>query len=148
MNGMVMGEIGISAALAGYYRVPVALVTGDDKTVREARRLLGKVETVEVKKGIGMYAGLCISPVMSRSLIYGGAKKVMSRIRGLKPFRILPPVRLQVRFTTASSVDRVLRMPGVERVNNLTIRFRGKDFLEAFKAFNTLSDLLELVTYI
>ena len=148
VNGKVMGEIGISGALAGYYGVPVAMVTGDDKTAREARRLLGKVETVEVKKGIGMYAGLCLPPERTRSLIYEGAKKAMSRIRGLKPFRIPPPVKLQVRFTTASSVDRVLRMPGVERVNRLTIRFRGKDFLEAFKAFNTMADLLDLVSYI
>jgi len=65
VNGRAIGEIGISAALAGYYGVPVALVTGDDKAVREARRLLGPVETVEVKKGRGMYAALCLSPTRS-----------------------------------------------------------------------------------
>lgn len=148
VNGKTVGEIGISAALAGYYGVPVALVTGDDKATREARRLLGTVETVQVKKGIGMYAGLCIPPARSRNLIYEGAKKAMSRIRAFKPFRIKSPVALQVRFTTTSSVDRALRMPGVERVDNLTVRFKGKDFLEAFKAFNVLSDLLDLVSFI
>jgi D-aminopeptidase len=58
------------------------------------------------------------------------------------------PVELSVRFTTSSSVDRVLRMPGVERIDGLTARFRGRDFLEAFKAFNTMADLVELVAYI
>jgi D-amino peptidase len=148
VNGRAIGEIGISAALAGYYGAPVALVTGDDKTVREARRLLGPVETVEVKKGRGMYAALCLSPTRSRSLIYDGAKKAVSRMKEFKPFRIKAPVGLHVRFTTASSVDRVLRMPGVERVDNLTVRFKGKDFLEAFKAFNVMADLTELTSFI
>jgi D-amino peptidase len=148
VNGKAIGEIGISAGLAGYYGVPVGLVTGDDKAAREAQKLLGTVETVEVKKGIGMYAGLCLTPAKSRDLIYKGAKKTMSRIRAFKPFRIKSPVVLQVRFTTTSSVDRALRMPGTERVNNLSVRFKGKHFLEAFKAFNTIADLLDLVAYI
>jgi len=148
VNGKAIGEIGISAALAGYYGVPVGLVTGDDKATQEARRLLGTVETVEVKRGIGMYAGLCMPPARSRELIYDGAKKAMLRIKAFKPFRIKSPVVLRVRFTTVSSVDRALRMPGIERVDNLTVRFKGKDFLEAFKAFNTIADLLDLVSYI
>lgn len=148
VNGKVIGEIGISAALAGYYGVSVGLVTGDDKTVREAQRLLRTVKTVEVKKGIGMYAGLCLPPARSRELIYQGAKKTMSKVKTFKPFLIQSPVVLQIRFTTASSVDRALRMPGIERVDNLGVRFKGKHFLEAFKAFNTIADLLDLVAYI
>ena len=147
-NETVIGEIGISAALAGHYGVPVALVTGDDKTVMEARKLLGSVETVEVKRGIGAYAGLCISPRKSRSLIYEGAKRAMSGARDWCLFRIESPVTLQVSFTTTSGADRVSRMPGVERVDGLTVRFRGKDFLEAFRAFNSMADLVGLVSYI
>ncbi len=148
VNGKAIGEVGISSGLAGYYGVPVGLVTGDDKAAREARRLLGTVETVEVKQGIGMYAGICLPPARSRELIYQGARKAMSRIKTFKPLRIKPPAVLQIRFTTASSVDRALRMPGIERLDNLTVRFKGKDFLEAFKAFNTIADLLDLVSYI
>jgi len=147
VNGKAIGEIGISAGLAGCYGVPVGLVTGDDKATQEARRLLGSVETVEVKKGIGMYAGLCMPPARSRELIYEGAKRAMSRIKAFTPFRVKSPAVLQIRFTTASSFDRALRMPGIERVDNLTVRFKGKNFLEAFKAFNTIADLLDLVTY-
>jgi len=60
--------------LAGYYGVPVGLVTGDDKAVREARRLLGAVETVEVKKGRACTRPLPVT-YKSRSLIYDGAKR-------------------------------------------------------------------------
>jgi D-amino peptidase len=102
---------------------------------------------VEVKKGIGMYAGLCLPPTRSRELIYEGAKRAMSRSKAFKPLRIKSPAVLHIRFTTTSSVDRALRMPGMERVDSLTVRFKGRNFLEAFKAFNTVADLLDLVTY-
>jgi D-aminopeptidase len=77
-----------------------------------------------------------------------GAKRAMPRAAGWRPFRIDGPALLQVRFTTASSADRVLHMPGVERVDGATERFSGRDFLEAFKAFNTMADLVDVAAYI
>ncbi len=148
VNDRVIGEIGISAALAGHYGVPVALITGDDKTAREARNLLEGVEVVEVKQGIGAYAARCLTPQQSRRLIFEGARRAMARLADWRPFRIDGPALLQVRFTTASSADRVLRMPGVKRADGVTVRFEGRDFLEAFKAFNTMADLVDLVAYI
>jgi len=58
------------------------------------------------------------------------------------------PVALEIGFTTASTVDRVLRIPGVERLDGLTVRYEGQSYLEAFKAFNTMADLIELVNFI
>jgi D-amino peptidase len=148
VNSMDIGEIGISAGLAGFFGTPVALVTGDDRAVGEAARLLPGVETVEVKKAIGAYAARCLLPEKTRALIYEGARRTMKRIGSWPLFQVDPPVELIVRFTTASSADRVLRMPGIERQDGLTVRFAGKDFLDAFKAFNTMADLIELVAYI
>jgi D-amino peptidase len=148
VNGRALGEIGISAALAGLFGVPIALVTGDEKTTAEAEGLLEGVETVAVKKGIGSYAALCLPPKRSRALIYESARRAMSRKPDWSPFRIEGEVDLRVRFTTASGADRALRIPGLERIDGKTVRFRAGDFLDAFKAFNTMADLIELVQYI
>lgn len=148
VNGRPLGEIGISAALAGHYGVPVALVTGDNRTVAEAKTLLEGIETVEVKKGIGAYAARCLSPRRSRTLIYEGARRAMSRQKDWRPFKFEGAVALEVRFTTASAADRALHMPGLERVDGATVRFKAADFIEAFKAFHTMADLMELVQFI
>ncbi len=145
VNDMVFGEIGLSAALAGHYQVPVALVTGDDQTALEATNLLEGIETVEVKRGIGGHAALCLQPQRSRKLIYEGAKKALSRTAALRPFRVEGAVELRVRLTTPSGADRMMRIPGVERADNTSVRFEGRDFLEAFRAFYTMSDLIDLV---
>lgn len=147
VNGRAIGEIGISAALAGYHGVPVALVTGDDQAAMEAINLLEGIETVEVKRGIGTYAALCHPPQKCRKLIYEGAKKALSRKDEWRTFNVPDPVELNVRFTTASGADRTLRIPGVERVDNLTVRFMCRDFIEAFRAFYTMADLVDLVPY-
>src|SRR5512143_1801552 len=53
LNGVSVGEIGINAALAGAFGVPVVLVSGDAATAAEARALLGdSVRTVVVKEAV------------------------------------------------------------------------------------------------
>ncbi|MEJ2024725.1 MAG: M55 family metallopeptidase [Deltaproteobacteria bacterium] len=148
MNGRSIGEIGLSAALAGNFGVPIALVTGDENTIAEAKDLLEGIETAAVKKGIGSYAALCLPPKRSRNLIYESAQMALSRKSDWHPFRIEGKVDLRVQFTTASGADRALRIPGVERIDGKTVGFRAEDFLDAFKAFNTMADLIELVPYI
>ena len=56
-NGDLVGEVGVNAALNGHYGVPIALVTGDAATCREAKELLGKeLPTVAVKTGLTRYS--------------------------------------------------------------------------------------------
>lgn len=114
---------------------------------KKAINLLESIKTVEVKRGIGTYAALCHPPQKCRSLIYKGAKKALSRKDEWRAFNLLDPVELNVRFATASGADRTLRIPGVERADNLTVRFKDKDFIEAFRAFYTMADLVDLVPY-
>ena len=109
-----------------------------------ARRMM----TEEVKRGIGAYAALCQAPAVSRARIYEGAKRALSRPDRWPLLHLEGAVTLAVRFTTASAVDRVLRMPGTERVDGVTVRFAGRDLLEAFMAFDTMADLVSLVASI
>ncbi|GBC63915.1 D-aminopeptidase [Desulfonema ishimotonii] len=145
INGLKIGEIGLNAMLAGYFGVPVVLVSGDEAGASEAGELLGHVETVSVKKGIGAY---CLHPERCCQQIYDGAQKAMARPDGWRSFRVDAPTTLTVQFTTASGADRVLRMPGTERTNGTTVCWRGENGLEVFRAFNTMSDLVELVPFI
>lgn len=148
VNGTVIGEIGISAMLAGLFKVPVALITSDEAGTAEARNLLGDVETATVKRGIGAYAAACRHPERCREMVYQAAGRALSRLGDFAPFIVKSPVRLTVRFTTASGADRALRMPGTRRSGGCTVVWQGENAMEAFKAFNTMADLAELVPFI
>ena len=44
LNGISMSEAGINAAIAGYFNVPIIMISGDDAIVKEATQLLGDIE--------------------------------------------------------------------------------------------------------
>lgn len=150
-NNLVIGEIGISALLAGAHRVPVVFMSGDDAGCREAEALLPGLATVAVKQGIGAYAALCSHPRICRQRIQKTAEAALracSQSGFPAPLTLAGPITVEMRFTTASGVDRVLRMPRIERLDGTRIRYQATDVHEAFAAFNTMADLIELTTFI
>src|SRR5579871_2535943 len=52
LNGEVVGESALNALMAAHYNVPIALVTGDQVTVAEARRIDPSPHCVEVKRSV------------------------------------------------------------------------------------------------
>ncbi len=78
LNGKPVGEIGLNAALAGYYGVPVGLVTGDQAATEEARALLGpNVKIVTVKRAVGNQAAICLHPEEVQSMIRQAADEAL-----------------------------------------------------------------------
>lgn len=141
INGKSLGETGINAALAGHFDVPVVLVTGDRVVVEEARSLLGIVETVAVKEGVGRFAARCLSPAKARALIKEGATRAVRRISDFKPFRIDPPIRLEVAFVHTGMTEMAELLPGAKRINGRTVSFVSDDYVEVFKALRAMITL-------
>jgi len=141
INDKPLGETGINAALAGYFKVPVALITGDRAVTEEARSVLGRVETVKVKEGVGRYAARCISPAKARILIKEGASKALKNLKQFKPFKINPPIKLEVGFNNTGMTEMAELMPGAKRIDGRTVSFVSHDYLEAFKALRTMITL-------
>lgn len=65
VNGKPMGEIGTRAALAGAYKTPVILLSGDRAAAAELHALVPAAEVVAVKEGLGRYT--CISSSASEA---------------------------------------------------------------------------------
>ncbi len=148
LNGVKVGEIGLNAALAGHFGVPVAFVAGDLAACREAEALLPGVRTLAVKEAIGAYAAICEHPARTCRAIRAAAKDAITNPPTVKPLVFPGEVELTVRCTTASGADRAGMIPRTKRLDDLTVSYVGSDVIEAFKAFNTMSCLVELVPFI
>jgi len=138
INGKPLGETGINAALAGYFKVPVALVTGDRAVTEEARSILGKVETVKVKEGVGRYSARCFSPSKAQMLIKEGALNALKNLKRFKPFKINPPIKLEVTFINTGMTEMAELVPGTKRLDGKTVTFVSDDYVEAFKALRVM----------
>lgn len=147
-NGQSLGELGMNAALAGVFNVPVVLVTGDEVTCREAEALLPGVATVSVKKGIGAYAAQCIHPHLCRQRIYDAALNAVRQGKSVQPFRVEEPLVMEMEVTTASTADRLERIPGFHRTGPTTMRSDRMDVLTAHNLFMTAADLVDMVPFI
>jgi len=143
-NGIEIGEIGTDAAIAGQFGVPVAMVSGDQAACKEARGLLGEIETVVVKDGVSRYAARCVPVDGARRLIREGAKRALARVDAVSPFTIKSPVRGEITFTDPSRADAVSQLPFAERLDGCSVAFEAADFVRAFELFNAIHFLASL----
>lgn len=148
-NNIPVGETGLNAFIAGYYNVPVIMLSGDTTACNEAAELIPGIETAAVKESIGAYAGICYHPRRCREMIYKSAEKAINSIPMIAPLIIKDqPVKMEIRFTTASTTDRALRLPGTKRLDGLSLSYEAGDYLQAYKAFIAIADIIELVPFI
>jgi D-amino peptidase len=132
LGNLVVGEAGLNAALAGHFKVPVALVTGDGTAVQQVKKLIPHVEAVAVKEAVGRVAARSYQPVEARRRIKEGAAKALKRARDFKPFVVAKPINLEIDWMYTSMADRCMLIPGVTRVNARATAFKAKDAEQAF----------------
>jgi D-amino peptidase len=133
VNGQPVGETETRTALAGWYGTPVILLSGDRAATEELRAIVPQAELAAVKEGLGRYTCLSMSASEARDTIRAAATRAARKIGQIPPYRIEGPVTVEMEYTTRNSlsIDAGLA-PGAEVIDDRTIRYRGKDFLEAW----------------
>jgi D-amino peptidase len=123
VNGQELGEIGLMAAIAGCYSVPIVFVSGDRAATAEAHGLLGdSVELVAVKDGHTRTCARCIHPERAHRLIHDGVVRALSGPRDrYRPFVLTPPFEVTLETTTSDYAD-ILERSGCSRVDARTVR--------------------------
>lgn len=145
INGVEVGESGLNAALAGYFGVPVVLVTGDQSVCAQARELLGNaVETVVVKEALGRAAAKNLHPTKAQELIRAAAERAVKHCRTRAPFTFQAPITLRLALARSSQADRCLWMPDVKRVAPRIIEFTHEDYAVLYNAFRALMVLADV----
>jgi D-amino peptidase len=130
LNGVQVPEAGLNAAIAGHYGVPVVLISGDDVAVDEARRLIGDVEGVVVKRALSFHAASTMTPQAAQALIKERVRAAVARRASLRPYRLTAPVRLDLTFKNYRPAEVLAYLPIVQRTDAHSIRFTGRTVLE------------------
>lgn len=85
VNGLSVGEYGLNGFLVHSFGVPVVMLSGDDKTVEQARPLLGDIEYVEVKQSLGYFKGRHLPLPESHARIREGARRAVQKLAAHTP---------------------------------------------------------------
>jgi D-amino peptidase len=140
INGALVGELALNAAMAGDHGVPVVLVSGDQALAAEARDLLGEgLETVVVKEAVGRFAARNLSPSVACTRIRSAAAAALKRKH--TAFRFTPPIRLEVDFILSQMADLAQLVPGAVRAGGRTLSYTAADYKEVFQAWRAMYNL-------
>jgi D-amino peptidase len=134
MNGKPVGEIETVSAMAGWFRTPVIFLSGDQAAASDLRAIVPQAETAVVKEGLSNYTCISLSAQAARTLIREGAARAMRKLGQIQPYRVEGPVTFQIEFTTRNALAAELPA-GAEMVDARTVRYKGKDFLEAWQRY-------------
>ena len=125
LNGRAMSEGSINATIAGYFGVPVVMVSGDEQAVGEVQTFIGNVEGAIVKRSISFHAAAVMTPEASQALIRAKAKAAIARLKDFKPVPAAGPFQLELSYKSYTPAEMMSYLPGTERVDAHTIRFRA-----------------------
>jgi D-amino peptidase len=91
LNGVLIGEIGMEAAIAGSRDVPLVMISGDDAVMREARTLIGDFEEACVKISTGRESALCLPISQTSELINRKVRAALRRLDSFQPYKAPQP---------------------------------------------------------
>jgi len=134
INGISMPETGYNALMAGHYGVPVVFVAGDKAVCDQARALLGNVETVAVKEGIGA-AALNLHPEVARERIRAGVERALNNLGDYKPYKLRAPYTLVLTLKTEQNIYRGALYPGAKRTGDWELTYVGDDIPDIMNAY-------------
>jgi D-amino peptidase len=135
VNGVACSEALLNAAMAGYYGIPLLLVTGDRVVVEHVGEHMPWVKGVIVKDGIGHYATNSMTPQAAQAAIRDAATQAVRDASKAKPFTFEPPLTLEIDTTRVEQADFIELMPGYQRIAGRTVRFVANDYPAMFRAF-------------
>ena len=143
VNGVELPELGLNAAIAGYYGVPVILVSGDKAVCQQAGEVLGKdVTTVAVKEAYGRVAAKLVPMGEAREMIKAGVKDALGKLGRVKPFKMAAPYNFELAYHVSAQADMgAMLLPSVKRVDARTLAFTADDYIEGFRTLRALISL-------
>ncbi|HZZ65031.1 MAG TPA: M55 family metallopeptidase [Candidatus Baltobacteraceae bacterium] len=135
INGTACSEALLNAAMAGYYGIPLLLVSGDRVVVEHVKEFIPQVTGVVVKDGIGHYSAASMTPRAAQDLLRDAAARAIREAAASKPFTFDSPVVMELDTARVEQADFIELMPGFERTGGRTVRFADDDYLTVFRAF-------------
>lgn len=133
LNGKEIGEIGFEVYMAGYFGIPVVFVSGDEAACKEAESYVPDIEKAIVKWGINRTCAISLSPFKAREIIKEKSKKAVEKIDKIKPVKIEGECELIVEYISSNFVFLKSKEEGVEKINERTVKIKGKDIVEVIK---------------
>lgn len=145
INGKAVSEAGLNGRLAGYFGVPVAMVTGDQNTILCSKQELHDHIGIQVKEAIGRNSAKLISFPKVVERIKEGVEEFFNKKEELRPTVEKEKINLEVEFNKTTMAEMACLIPGTEFVDGRTLSYKSDDYLEIYKTFRAMLGLASTI---
>ncbi len=125
INGRSVGEAGQEAAIAGYFKIPVIMLSGDQAACDEILAIQPKAETIATKRLVGKGSSLSPSHAEVLQQIRQAARRAVQRIPEFSPWVIEGPIEMRFEFLPETKAGETIQPP-------LRV-YRGRTVLQCFQ---------------
>lgn len=133
LNGLLVGEIGIEAALAGEQGIPLKFISGDDMGCLEAKELISDIVICPVKKSLGDDTAICISPENTAKML---REKAAEAVRAeVKPFVVESPYEIRIVYSDCRYLKIMKEIHPEIFVDERTVVMRGENLLKTWSQY-------------
>ena len=133
LNGILVGEIGIEAALAGEQGIPLKFISGDDMGCLEARELVKDVVICPVKTSIGDDTALCDPPCVTAKALKSKAKEAVAA--EIKPFTVAGPYEIKIVYSDCRYLEIMKEIHPEIFADERTVVMKGENLLKTWSQY-------------
>jgi len=144
VNGEAWSEAELSAAIAGYYQVPIIMASGDDIFVDEVCSKFAGIETVTTQKSYSGFSGKIISPKSSQKLLQEATSRALNKVDDDRYFSLFvpeQPLEVNVKLNSPFLAETLMLLKQVTRIDSHTINVQCDDVTEIAQFFSFLSSM-------
>lgn len=143
LNGLLVGEIGIEAALAGERGIPLKFISGDDMGCAEGEAIIDGLVTCPVKISLGDDTAVCYPPEKTAEMLKKAAGEAVKA--DIKPFAVKSPYEIKIVYSDCRYLEIMKQIHPEIFVDDRTVVMKGENLLETWSQY--LKYEKEMVNY-
>jgi D-amino peptidase len=142
VNGVQASEFLLNAYAAGDLNVPVILVAGEARLLKDDVELCAPwAETVALKHSLSRVSARSFSMLKIEKELKDAVRRAVANFKQNKveTIKAQRPVKIGVTFLASHFADVAELLPTVNRINGLKVRYTASNMIEAYKIFELLA---------
>ncbi|MGI5348031.1 M55 family metallopeptidase [Streptomyces sp. CA-250714] len=140
-DGSRASEGYLNTLVAAEFGVPVVLVTGDDRTVEDAKGYAPEALGVAVKDYVSRYAAVCRPPARTAAEIRDAARLAAPLAERRTPPEPEPHT-IEIEFDAEHLVGAATVVPGVERSGERRVAYTSPSAYETIRCFKAVTTVV------
>lgn len=141
VDGSRASEGLLNALVVEEYGVPVILVTGDDRTIEDAKGYAPDAYGVAVKDYVSRYAAVCRTPRRTAADIRSAASRATALAVRASPSRPQEHT-VELEFDAEHLVGAATVVPGVERTGERRVAYTSPGMYEGIRTFKAVTTVV------